>query len=329
MYEPVNELSSIEKPVLVVSNGFEERATEGLKKCLHHNVLPIEIWCIVYPGEEHKDNLESIRSISNQFSNSPKYVEFASSEFADMFVAINAPPSSHFVFDVTGLSRKHILYLLTAAADSNCQISLIYTEAQEYFPLKADFDRYLQSQDDSTAFETLIHYEKSDVVYSSQCVSEDIDCLTGRFQPGLPLLLISFLTFKRSRLARVMLDYECNRLMLIKGVPVRKDLAWRERALEIINFDLVDEVRERVAPTSTLDWRKTYELLDQIYNEDHTKFRFNVLLAPLGGKLQTAAAWRFAYHNPAVKVVTSTPKEHFPERYSIGVGESFFVRHII
>ena len=67
-----------------------------------------------------------------------------------------------------------------------------------------------------------------------------------------------------------------------------------------------------------MDWHNTYKTLSGIYEKADRKYRFNAILAPLGGKMQTVGAWYFAVRNPEVKVVTSTPDSYFPGKYSIG-----------
>ena len=135
-------------------------------------------------------------------------------------------------------------------------------------------------------------------------------------------MLISFLTFKRSRLSAVLNQYETNARVLIEGEPVRRDLQWRSRALEIINFDLLAENKNNIVKLPTLYWENTYNYLVNLYQNNSVGYRFNCILAPLGGKMQTVGAWYFAVKYPDVKVITSTPSRLFPEKYSIGFGHT-------
>jgi hypothetical protein len=106
---------------------------------------------------------------------------------------------------------------------------------------------------------------------------------------------------------------------------VRSDLMWRKRAMEIINFDLISDNKSSVYEVNTLDWRSTYDFLVKLYKSDNNKYRFNVLLAPLGSKMQSVGAWAFAERFKMVKVVTSTPKELFPDKYSRGWKDTFLI----
>jgi hypothetical protein len=141
-------------------------------------------------------------------------------------------------------------------------------------------------------------------------------------------MLISFLTLKRSRLAAILREYESNVRVLIEGVPIRDDLKWRERLMEIINFDIIEDNRHAICKVETLDWQVTYRILSDLYNKENARYRFNVLLAPLGSKMQTLGAWVFASQNPGVRAVTSTPAKHFPEKYSNGYRQTFLITDI-
>lgn len=181
------------------------------------------------------------------------------------------------------------------------------------------------AEDLSEAFFNLVSYEEAEIVYSGKCNVEDVPGFPGSHLPNYPLLLIAFLTFKRSRLSAVLREYEANARILIKGVPVRQDLMWRKHAMEIINFDLIEDNKMSVSEVETLNWKATYDFLSGAYNADHNRYRFNILLAPLGSKMQTVGAWAFAIGNPAVRLVTSTPTQLFPKKYSDGYGQTFLV----
>ena len=142
---------------------------------------------------------------------------------------------------------------------------------------------------------------------------------------AVALLLIAFLTFKRSRLSAVLREYEASSRILIEGLPERADLAWRKKAMEIINFDLFEEFRKSVETLNTLAWRDTRDRLERFYTDDANCFRYNILLAPLGSKMQTVGAWAFARRHSEIKLITSTPLRHFPEKYSAGWRDTFVI----
>lgn len=162
-------------------------------------------------------------------------------------------------------------------------------------------------------------------MYSSNCEIQEVPELPGRIFPNRPVMLLAFFAFKRSRLSCILNQYETNARILIQSTPVREDLKWREKALEIINFDLIDGNRNNIKKLPTLDWEQTYSFLTELYSKNNNAYRFNMLLAPLGSKMQTVGAWYFAIKNPDVKVITSTPRKHFPDKYSIGYTDTHLI----
>jgi hypothetical protein len=329
MYRKIADLLSVDRHItLVLNSGFEARAPQGAQLCRRCGVRAHHVLLLKYPGSEHSKNYVRVGRLAKLLLNDPtKYREEWVFEDAAIrtYLAALDPKHDLVVCDITGLSRVVMIKLLSMLYQRQLPFLLIYTEARSYYPTKTYFGRFLRRKDSSDAFAALARYEDAEVVYSPSCTVEPIPMLPGRFFPNHPLLLMGFLTFKRSRLSAVLSEYETSERILIKGTPVRSDLMWRDRALEIINFDIFDEYKDRIFSLPTLDWFATYDFLTTMYKEKQRQYRYNVLLAPLGGKMQTLGAWYFATRNRDVKVVTSTPKELFSTRYSSGYTETHLI----
>ena len=275
---------------------------------------------LCYEGRENVANYDAVKRSALAIAGKvDRFDELSATDWIGMqsYIAQIAD-GARVVVDITGLSRLITLRLLTLLYRRRIALSLLYTEAKEYYPRRADFAGFLAHRDPSDAFGELISYEAADIMYSSECRVEQIPELPGHIFPTHPVMLIAFLAFKRSRLSCILSQYETNFRVFVKSVPVRRDLRWRARALEVINFDLLEENLENIEPAPTLDWIATFRTLSRLYDQDNRRYRFNVLLAPLGGKMQTIGAWYFAVTNPDVRVITSTPGRHFPDKYSIG-----------
>lgn len=329
MYENISHITRNNETVtLILSNGYETRALRSAE-LLHDLDLRVQnVILLRYAGEENMVNYQKIAPLAKGLvSASGRYEEIECGDIQGIVRCLDSlnTHGARIVCDITGLSRTLILRLLSQIYNKALKFSLIYTEAAEYYPRKEDFLSFLNLPDISEAFNKLTEYEEAEVMYSSNCEVEEIPELPGRIFPNHPVLLIAFLAFKRSRLSSILNQYETNSRILIKTVPVREDLRWREKALEIINFDLIDENKNSVVELPTLFWERTYGFLTDIYSNNYTGYRFNVLLSPLGGKMQTVGAWYFAIRNPDVKVVTSIPRKHFPKKYSIGYGDTHLV----
>lgn len=322
MYQDVRSLlKATGKIALLLNDGFERRTLRSAEVLSEIGLRPAQVVLLRYGRPENEKSYVEVARVAKRLTQrASRYSEVGLSD-TDRLNAILGGMNredDRVICDISGLSRYIILSLLTRFYRMRARFSLIYTEAKEYYPRKAEFRPLLRLKDPSEAFEQLTTYEDAEIVYSSKCDIQEVTDLPGRIFPNHPVLLIGFLAFKRSRLSCILSQYETNARTLIQSVPIRQDLKWREKALEIINFDLVDENRENIVKVPTLDWTKTYETLSQLHHRNEASSRFNTLLAPLGGKMQTLGAWYFAVRNPDVKVVTSTPRRHFPKKYSTG-----------
>ena len=107
------------------------------------------------------------------------------------------------------------------------------------------------------------------------------------------------------------------------GKLVRADLKWRERALRIINYDLIDPNTDELVEVSTLSPSECFSKLSNLLKEGIVSPRGNIIICPHGSKMQTVGVWRFCVENPDVRVILSHPKEFFPKKYSTGYRNTF------
>jgi hypothetical protein len=329
MYQSIKDLLNVEQAIiLILNNGFETRARRGAELIQNIGLRPKEIVLLKYPGKENEENYEIVSAIGKAIVQNPSmYHEINSNDISSLseILARLDQDQDNVVCDITGLSRCLILSILTQIYRRNLRFSLVYTEAEEYYPRKEEFNDFLNVKDPSEAFSRLIEYEEAEIVYSSNCEIIEVPEFPGRIFPNHPVMLFAFLAFKRSRLSCILNQYETNARILLEMVPVRKDLEWREKAIEIINFDFIDQNKGNIIKLSTFDWKGTYSVLTELYSKNNNGYRFNILLAPLGSKMETVGCWFFAIKNPDVKVITSIPRRHFPVKYSVNCTDTHLI----
>lgn len=326
MHIGIQRLIDSDRPfTLVLSNGFEERTPAAAELLRVAKLRPQRILLIKYPGEEHESSYKAISTACDALASQDKRFEIGVADLDKLASLLAADDQKALIVcDITGLSRVLIFEILSVIARAGQEFWLLYTEAEEYYPKKRDFEKLLKT-DPEEAFLNLVKYEQTDIIYSGSCEVEDVPGFSGHHLPNYPLMIIAFLTFKRSRLGAILREYESNKTVLIKAVPVRNDLRWRADVMEIINFDLMEDHRNSMKPVETLDWRATYNVLRELYYANHANYRFNFLLAPLGSKMQTVGAWAFAFRTPDVRVITSTPAQLFKDKYSEGWRSTFLI----
>ncbi|MEP1420527.1 MAG: hypothetical protein ABJK59_02000 [Erythrobacter sp.] len=315
---------------VIVCAGFEDRVLGALSQFEKLSVVLDRVILIRFGGNENRTNIDEIRKLSSRISNFGAPIEFSREEVeaSDFSFLNHVGHEGKLLFDVTGSSRSLMIRLLSTLHDSDLSFDILYTEAAEYYPEKEQFEKQIGEVDVdtaeglTTAYHRLSRYEQSRILHSSHCEIEEFDDLRGLIRPNYPLFLITFLTFKRGRLSAILSALEANAKLLIRGVPVRKDLKWRVDAIKVPNADLISD-RELI-DLETLNWEVTYDYLVSQYELDSNRFRYNFIVAPLGSKMQTVACWKFAKERPEVSLITSTPVEHYFDRYSNGSGETFY-----
>jgi hypothetical protein len=315
------------KITLIVCAGFEERALKATER-LSELRASIENYVVVkFGGPENGHNELALAKFQSVLRPKGGYIECKfenRSALSDLLKSLD-PANDLVVFDITGCSRSVMLVLLSEIYDLNLELDILYTEAKDYYPTFADYEE-LSDDEHQLAFIRLNMFEESKVLHSSHCYVESFESFPGRMLPNYPFFLITFLPFKRGRLSAILQSLESQKRIFIRGQPIRDDLKWRGEAVDIPNADLIEE--GTVVDLETLDWRKTFAFLEEQYHANENRFRYNFIVAPLGSKMQTIACGLFAKLHSDVRLITSTPKHHYPNSYSIGAGETFLCRGI-
>jgi hypothetical protein len=225
--------------------------------------------------------------------------------------------------DVTAMTHAIILRALASISAAGTCPLVSYTEADEYYPRHIEAKKYLCYPDDERAFHAASTYEHKEVMYAGLSSVGTVKGFEGRILPTAPTTVILFPTFKRLRTAAILAELEVNSKVFMLGVPVRADLKWRERALRVINHDLINEDTDVLVAVDTLSPLDCYTKLNTLLEKRIASPRGNIVICPHGSKMQTVAVWRFCTENPDVRVVLAHPKEFFPKKYSLGHRDTF------
>lgn len=316
------------KITLIVCAGFEDRATKATERLITHDLSLQNFVVVKFGGEENRENERILYNLSKQLVSEGCYAECDARELSPLKDILNllTPADDLVVFDITGCSRSVMLILISEIYDIGLEFDILYTEAEEYYPTFRDYEEITEDDDQQHAFLRLNMFEESEVLHSSHCEVESFKEFEGRMLPNYPFYLITFLPFKRGRLSAILQNLESKVRIFIRGQPVRDDLKWRGEAVDIPNADLVDE--GTVVDLETLDWRETFSFLEAQYKTNGNMFRYNFVVAPLGSKMQTVGCALFAKAYSEVRIITSTPKQHYPDSYSRGSRETFIFRGI-
>lgn len=313
---------------LLVCAGFEERAVTATQRLLDLDITFENYLVVRFGSPENQENESLLSSLSEELVGVGDFKECSFEDLdplKDILTQLNASKDL-VLLDITGCSRSVMLVLISMIYDLGLKFDILYTEAEEYYPTFNEYEELSEDGDQQHAFMRLNRFEESEVLHSSHCAVESFDDFEGTMLPNYPFFLVTFLPFKRGRLSAILQSVETSVRVFIRGQPIRHDLKWRGEAVDIPNADLIEE--GSVFDLETLDWRETFSFLERQYLEGDNRFRYNFVVAPLGSKMQTVGCCLFAKAYPEVRLITSTPKQHYPNSYSIGARETFLFRGI-
>lgn len=235
------------------------------------------------------------------------------------------PLDGPLIVDITGMNRILIFQVLAELHDKSLWPDIVYTEADQYYPLKADYDALVKDKTPDKAFSRYLREEKKHFAYSYDCRLVRLDRFRGRPEPGKPFMLVAFFAFKRSRLQILLQNLELEKKLFILSEPVRSDLKWRTHCMEIANWDLLIKNVNDIQPLTTLDPFEVERYLESATYDNGDYTRYNIILSPLGSKMQTLGCYLYARRHADVTVLFSQPRQFFPKKFSTGYRETFFV----
>ncbi len=310
----------------VACAGFEDRAPIAITRLADLQLTFSKSIIATYTNEENADAEEKFEYLSPKIvREEERRIKIPLEPISEFETTLTNSLSDveHVFCDITGFNTSSMFNALNAIRRSKKSFSIMYTEASEYSPSKAEYEQYFSFnyiEEDLTSIEK---YEASSSMYSKICDVDFVSGFEGSASPGYPYYLIAFLPFKRSRLGAVLQEIAAAKRLLIAAEPVRSDLAWRTKALKEINRDIIQDNSSEIIDLSTLSIKDTLFMLENKLNEDSNRYRYNFVIAPLGSKVQKVACWIFSVQNPRISVLSSTPCEMYFDSYSKGFRDTF------
>lgn len=319
------QLSQLRDILFIAAGGFEDRCTRALELLLAANanlasVVLLEFRRPIIP--ENERNLKRMVSwLGHHGKPAPAILQ---TELIESIGEITSGQRFRdAVVDITSMSNALILRTLRSLSKANISFTVMYTEAEEYYPTFKDAAKYLKYEDDELAFGAAAQQENRQIMYAGLASLGTVRGYEGRLNPTAPTTIILFPTFKRLRIGSILAELEVNRRIFMMGIPVRADLQWRRRALNIINFDLIDSDTDLIIDVSTLSPADTLNALRRFFVDGIINPRMNTVVCPHGSKMQAVGVWQFCQENPDVRVVLSHPNEFFPKKFSTGYRDTF------
>lgn len=314
------DLSGEEHNIFMCALGFEERcltiperlADGGNFKC--KQAIYFEYATNVEANAVNRPRL--IRAFQ-KFSDSYDLVSCDEEDFTKRLRELlrQKAPSDHklkIVFDISSCSSKLLLLAIKVLFEFDVNFQIVYSEAATYHPTCEEFEKAPEKWTTEEGFGIAKGVGK--VIPSPEH--------PGNRRDKLPEVIIAFLTFKPERTNAIIMDIDESLLMKpgksiiwIIGDPHMDDETKKKRK------DMIRKINKipKDAPSyeiSTFNYKKTIEILEQIYKSRETKFHINI--SALGAKMQSLGIGLFWYVKQDISIYFAIPKEYNPSQYSEG-----------
>lgn len=215
------------------------------------------------------------------------------------------------IFDISVCSSKLLLSVMKILFEFNIYIRIVYSEAAIYHPTYEEFEKEPEKWTTEEGFGATRGVGR--VIPSPEHPG------THRENPDLTIV---FPTFKPERTKKIityidesLLIRPDNRIIWIIGDP-HMDEDTKSKRKSIIRK--INEIPEEATSydVSTLNYKKTIEILYQIYRSKNLDFHINI--SALCSKMQCLGISLFWYIMQDISIYLAIPKEYNPKQYSEG-----------
>lgn len=218
------------------------------------------------------------------------------------------PDVEEVIVDISAMTKLLILVTLCQLKDFERSVRIVYSEAQEYAPTKADYEK---SKEDIKLLTRFPSIGVESIVRTK--------CLSSIRMQGQPVTLVAFTSFNEQLIRHMLGTMSPYRLVFIGCRPPRREFAWREYATQEIHKPLIaDYNRDNpidkengllLRSASTLDYIETLKTLESIYLECGLHER--IICAATGSKMQTVGLFFHKMSHPDVHIEYPTPESHY------------------
>lgn len=335
----LNGVERIDQPAMecdlfLCTLGFEDRTHKLVTEFSESGALEGALVLLVQYPTNVDDNLANLPAFEAAASTSfgLKTIDYSRNEYSGILAEslnqlIGHRANARVVFDISTCSSYVLYPTLKQLIDLDVELTIVYTEAEEYFPTFDEWTRVASQADSEEMLFTRAFEEAEfqsigvDDVYSSPIFSE--------MNPGnRPTVLVAVPNFSASRMQTVITrDQEINktpssRVHWLIGEPPGTENKWRAEAVQKTN-GLVSVQEANVHYVSTLDYKETITSLENIWLA--TRHEHHMAIGSLGSKMQHLGTFFFVYLHKDVGLWLAEPKRFQAGKFSSGRGPSWRV----
>lgn len=308
--------------VFICAAGFEVRA-ERAPLAAHIARNPV---IVAYTGGP-KQNDKTFARFAAKFKNVPGYsvcemdlnrLERFEVEFEACLSQLTDLRNSQVVLDISGLPNFAICITVMKVrrALPTANLTLLYTEAEEYFPRKTDFERIKRATNSRAAAPPeYLSARAANMFFPSM--------FTGMALGHNDTCLIVFAGYEPHRTHCVIEASNPSKLVMVYGEPGRRDLKWRLDLSRIMHRGIENQLMSTEEITSTSEISDNLQLLLDYYDylyDDHV-----LCICPTNSKMQAVASALAWETYPDIQLNFPIPAQYLPKRFSVDARETFAI----
>jgi hypothetical protein len=317
-------IQSIESAdAFVFAAGFERRA---LRVPLSVNVTRNPLVLTFVNGSE--ENAKSFTKVARKFERVPGFdvceidlihLEKFEASFETCLHRLERMSTGQIVLDISGLPNFAICIALMKIRQvyPTSRLRLLYTEADDYFPRRRDFERIRRAMQTGASGSYPAYLSERAVnmfmpsMFSGVTLGQNDTCL------------LMFAGYEPHRTNCAIEALNPNKVVMIYGEPERPDLKWRLDLSRIMHSRIDEQLVKTEEVTSTADVGSNLQLLFDYYEYLYDD---NVLcVCPTNSKLQAVASALAWERYPDIQLNFPVPTEYLPGRFSVESRSTFAI----
>lgn len=298
--------------VLCVALGFEERTYVSAKRSMDR-LSPSSVLAVRYPEEGRSKQI--IQAISS------RGIPCSFVDYSDLRSDQFSVPGSSVAIDVTGLNKAAIFWMLTDTLKQNSEAAVVYTEAENYYPLEESLKNLLAARSEKNHPSLLAELKE---ILSGEQGPYSLEAIHSLVSDGTRMkALLAFSSAKHERLIQLVEDRDYD---LVKVVVDNSNSARAAVAR------LAAEVAARGAEAGSIeecnikDPNEILQVIERVFHSSYVDGGLNFEIGLTGDKIEAVAAASFCAVINVNNVWYVKPKEFDQERFTTGVKATTFYR---
>lgn len=221
------------------------------------------------------------------------------------------------LIDISGMAHILICACLHAAKISQLKTSIVYTEAEDYFPRKQSWKKVIDAVQ-KREYQIIANYLQTAGLKDIQIPTS----FKGNIRPRYKLCLFVMVGYEPNRVKGLIDDYAPNAIIAFYGKSPHSKFYGRQQLSRELHKNVFDGWRYReISDVSTLNIDDITKMLEKEYKK--IRGEYDVAILSQCSKMQTVATYLFWQNHPEIQLVFTTAVKIDTKRYSRGEGNTF------